>query len=139
MWPFKQNGHYYQSTEDECPHEIKKAIKMMIDNENNHEQVREYLINNCNFDIKSANTLISDISNWCEQYKDANRSANRNIAFGLLWFIGGSIVTAVTYSAAANGGGRYVVAWGAIVFGLLQFIGGVVVKIQAIRSRNQLI
>lgn len=126
------NGHYYQ--EDECPYckakeselKIKKAIKMMIDNEKNSDQVREYLINICAFDIESADSLISDISNWCKQYEEANRSANRNIAFGLLWFIGGLLVTAITYSAVANGGGRYIVTWGAIIFGLLQFIGGLV-------------
>jgi hypothetical protein len=37
----------------------------------------------------------------------------------------GLVVTAWTYQSAANaGGGRYVVAWGAIVFGAIQLFRG---------------
>lgn len=50
-------------------------------------------------------------------------AAARNMLVGALWCIGGIVVTAVTYSAAANGG-TYVVTWGAIVFGGLQFLKG---------------
>lgn len=139
-YEFRQcvNGHDHQ--EDECPYEVKKAIKMMIDNENNQEQVREYLINTCNFDIESADTLISDISNWCEQYKKANSSANRNLVLGFFFFFCGSMVTAVTYVEAVScGGGSYFIACGAIIYGLLQFIGGLVTKNQVVRSRKKLI
>jgi hypothetical protein len=52
--------------------------------------------------------------------------ANKDMIYGALWCIGGTIVTIVTYSSASNGGGRYVVAWGAIVFGAIQFIKGLV-------------
>ena len=53
-------------------------------------------------------------------------SSVKNMIYGALWCIGGSAVTAATYSAAANanGGGKYVVAWGAILFGGFQFLGG---------------
>lgn len=43
--------------------------------------------------------------------------------YGTLWAIGGTVVTAVTYSAA-SGGGVYVIAWGAIVFGIIDFFIG---------------
>ncbi|TRC97164.1 TerB family tellurite resistance protein [Mesorhizobium sp. WSM4303] len=46
----------------------------------------------------------------------------RNIGFGLLWFVGGALVTIITYGAAP--GGYFVVASGAIVGGLLQFFVG---------------
>jgi hypothetical protein len=36
----------------------------------------------------------------------------------------GIIVTAATYSSAADSGGSYVVWWGAIVFGGIQFFRG---------------
>lgn len=49
--------------------------------------------------------------------------ANKDMLYGSLWFIGGVIVTAVSYSAA-GGGGRYVITWGAIIFGAVQFIRG---------------
>jgi hypothetical protein len=37
----------------------------------------------------------------------------------------GIIVTAATYAAAADSGGHYVVAWGAVLFGGIQFCKGV--------------
>ena len=47
----------------------------------------------------------------------------RNIGLGLLWFVGGSLVTMITYGAA-GGGGHYVVAYGAILAGAVQFFVG---------------
>lgn len=49
---------------------------------------------------------------------------NRDLVVGGLWLFGGLIVTGVTYSSASNGGGSYVVAWGAILFGGIQFLKG---------------
>lgn len=49
--------------------------------------------------------------------------ATNDILIGGLWFFGGILITAITYSAA-QGGGVYVVAWGAIVFGGIQFFKG---------------
>lgn len=55
-----------------------------------------------------------------------SEAGKRNMLFGALWCIGGILVTAFTYSAAASspGGGRYVIAWGAIIFGAIQFFRG---------------
>ena len=47
----------------------------------------------------------------------------KNMLYGALWCIGGTMVTLATYSAA-QGGGRYLVAWGAILFGAIQFLIG---------------
>ena len=47
----------------------------------------------------------------------------KNMLYGALWCIGGIVVTAATYDAAEPGG-AYVVAWGAIVFGAIQFFRG---------------
>ena len=47
----------------------------------------------------------------------------KNMIFGGLWFVGGSLVTAFTYGAASDGG-SYVVAWGAIIFGGGQLLYG---------------
>lgn len=46
-----------------------------------------------------------------------------NALIGALFFFGGIIVTIVTYTAA-EGGGTYVVAWGAIIFGAIQMFRG---------------
>jgi hypothetical protein len=64
-----------------------------------------------------------------EQSKsEANkRAGEKNMLFGALWCIGGIAFTALTYRAAANpGGGRFVVAWGAILFGGIQFVRGLI-------------
>jgi hypothetical protein len=66
------------------------------------------------------------------QYQQATTEANRqigqkNMMFGALWCFGGLALTAISFRAAANsGGGRYVLAWGAILFGGIQFIRGMI-------------
>lgn len=50
-------------------------------------------------------------------------SRGSNIGIGLFLIVIGVIVTAVSYSAAA-GGGRYVVAWGAILVGVIRLVRG---------------
>ena len=54
------------------------------------------------------------------------RQGGKIMLFGALWCIGGILVTAITYSAAASssGGGSYFVAYGAIIFGAIQFFKG---------------
>ena len=54
-------------------------------------------------------------------------SAGREILIGSLSLLGGLAVTLISYSAASStGGGRYVVASGAIAFGLVRLIRGLV-------------
>lgn len=50
----------------------------------------------------------------------------KNALLGLMWCVGGSVVTFYTYQQAmANPmGGKYLVAWGAVVFGFFQFVSG---------------
>lgn len=47
---------------------------------------------------------------------------------GLLWAVGGTIVTIFSYSSASSSpvGGTYYVFWGAIIFGIIDFIVGYV-------------
>lgn len=54
-----------------------------------------------------------------------NSAAFRHMIVGGLWCGGGIAITAITYALADNnGGGTYVVAWGAIIFGGIQFLRG---------------
>lgn len=53
-----------------------------------------------------------------------DKAAKKNMLFGALWCVGGIIVTVVTLSMAMEGGGTYIVAWGAIIFGAIQFFRG---------------
>lgn len=52
--------------------------------------------------------------------------ATKNMLYGALWCIGGTIATVIGYinASSGHGGGRYMVFWGAIVFGGIQFLRG---------------
>ena len=54
------------------------------------------------------------------------KAAKKNMLYGALWCIGGIVVTVVTLGMAMEGGGTYIVAWGAIVFGAIQFFRGLI-------------
>jgi hypothetical protein len=49
----------------------------------------------------------------------------RDVLHGALWLAGGIAVTAGTYIyAEESGGGRYIIAWGAMLCGGIQFLRG---------------
>jgi hypothetical protein len=75
-----------------------------------------------------AETAAIAISNLKQAKAKALKNAgHKNMLHGALWCIGGIVVTALSYQAAANaGGGRYVLAWGAILFGGIQFFRGLI-------------
>ncbi|MCA1727084.1 MAG: HEAT repeat domain-containing protein [Actinobacteria bacterium] len=52
---------------------------------------------------------------------DAMRALRRRMAVTAAILVVGTLVTVITYSRAREGGGRYFVAWGAILFGALGF------------------
>ena len=74
-------------------------------------------------DTESAQAVVQNLA--AMRKKEIKQRANKNMGFGALWLIGGTIVTAVTYSAA-SGGGTYVVTYGAIVVGAIQFLQGLI-------------
>jgi hypothetical protein len=47
----------------------------------------------------------------------------RRMLYGVLWAVGGTIVTVASYEAA-SAGGTYIIAWGAILFGIIDFLRG---------------
>src|SRR5712692_7157482 len=74
---------------------------------------------------QAAATVVNNLAQAkAKALKDAGR---KNMLYGAMWCIGGIVVTALSYRAAANsGGGRYVLAWGAILFGGIQFFRGMI-------------
>jgi hypothetical protein len=53
-------------------------------------------------------------------------AAQKNMFYGAFWCIGGIAVTVLTYQTAADmGGGRFIIAWGAMLVGAIQFLRGV--------------
>lgn len=53
----------------------------------------------------------------------ARKESQRDMVVGGLWFVGGCAVTYFTYTMA-DGGGYFLICWGAIIFGAIQFLKG---------------
>lgn len=76
-------------------------------------------------DQESAGTVVSNLARV--RSKALAEAGQKNMLYGALWCIGGIVVTALSYTVASgSGGGKYVLAWGAIAFGAIQFIRGLV-------------
>ncbi len=58
------------------------------------------------------------------QSKEKQEAGRKNMLYGALWCIGGLAVTFFSYQSATTGGGKYVIAWGAVIFGAIQFFQG---------------
>ena len=69
---------------------------------------------------------VGDPSAQQQQVMDLNSRHMKHMLFGLMWCVGGAVVTWYTYQAAAANpmGGKYIAAWGAVVFGFFQFMSG---------------
>ena len=102
------------------------AAEHMRSGANEHATIA--MLVNQGFDSDSATAVVSNLE---QLHSDALREvARKNMRQGVLWCVGGLVVTALTYSAASLGG-QYVVAWGAVVFGGVQFLRGLT---QAVRA-----
>ena len=72
-------------------------------------------------DAEAAAHVVGDL----ERSQATREAGQRNMIVGALWCFGGIAVTTLTHQAAMNdGGGRYTIAWGAILFGGIQFLRG---------------
>jgi len=60
-----------------------------------------------------------------EYIKDRKSKAKRSIIWGLVWGMGGLLATLVGYNIA-QGGGTYLVFWGAIIWGGFKVFVGIV-------------
>jgi len=72
-------------------------------------------------------TVSSVVNRVIQLRKQAHRDvAGKNMLFGALWCIGGTLFTMASYQMASehSGGGTYFIAWGAILFGGIQFLKG---------------
>lgn len=83
-------------------------------------------------DEVTANELVNLIFERRNEAKRMNRirssdDGNSNILYGALWCAGGLIVYFYTHKMA-EGGGVYVIPYGAIIIGGLQFIIGILQK-----------
>jgi hypothetical protein len=75
-------------------------------------------------DTEAAHRAVSDLGRM--RSNALRKAGEKKMLSGAMWCVGGIIVTALTYQAAASrpGGGTYIITWGAIVFGAIQFVRG---------------
>jgi hypothetical protein len=48
--------------------------------------------------------------------------AQRGLIFGVLWLVGGLLLSLITYSIASRSGGVYFVAYGPVIYGVIRII-----------------
>lgn len=48
--------------------------------------------------------------------------AQRGLIFGVLWLVGGVLLSLITYSIASRSGGVYFVAYGPVIYGLIRVV-----------------
>lgn len=112
--------------------ELTKAIASELAEGKSQDSIAKELVKN-NWPETKAKEFVAHIANALEQYKQSPEGRSqlasayaKHMIYGFLWAAGGIIVTAVSYSAVAESGGTYVVAWGAVVFGAIEFLIGLV-------------
>ena len=84
------------------------------------------------FEEEVAVSLVEGVEQALENYRQSPEGRNvlaskytKHMIYGLLWVVGGTVVSVTTRGAASGpGGGTYVVAWGAIVVGIVSFCRG---------------
>lgn len=116
----ENNLNQQQATADQM---YSYAANLMVNGNKNSYEVKMILIEK-GINENDAAYIVNQLQ---DQIEDARQQkAKKDMLYGALWCVGGILVTAFTYSAASNGGGRYFVAWGAILFGGIQFVRGLV-------------
>ncbi len=89
------------------------TAQLLIDQKKSKKEVEQILVDK-GIDVESARVLIQTIS---EQIRNAKKeSANKDMLYGALWCIGGTVATLADIGF---------IFWGAIVFGAIQFFKGV--------------
>jgi len=81
-------------------------------------------------DAATAANIVEGVDSLMSVVHAAYRKAGLKIAgTGALLVVGGILVTAITYGMA-QGGGTYVIAWGAVLFGCIALIRGLVMSLR---------
>lgn len=96
------------------------AANMLVNMDKTSYETKQVLLAE-GFEDKQIDQIIENINDEIEAA--TRKQGRRDMIVGGLWCVGGLVVTIATYSAS-SGGGRYVVAWGAIIFGAIQFFRG---------------
>lgn len=113
------------------PDEIEKAVEAiyaygaaLLREGKSPNEVEEALVAK-GIERKTAEVVVDKLTRTRDTAVVADRKERgaKNMMIGGLICVVGIIITAATYSGA-SGGGRYVIAWGAIIFGAIRFFQG---------------
>lgn len=116
---------------DTTLHELAGYIIDCLDHGSNPEEIRKSLVAKGLSEVDAEAVVNQVLHHYSEgalgqDYRDAQAMqalGRRNMAIGGFVCIVGLIVT-LGSMAAASGGGRFVIAWGAVIFGGIQFLRG---------------
>ena len=100
------------------------AAELMFERKKNKHETKKILVEK-GLREEDADVVIANLQAEAKQAK--REAGSKNMLYGALWCIGGTVVTLVTYSSASEGD-SYIVAWGAIIFGAIQFLRGLYQK-----------
>lgn len=96
------------------------AANLMFEQKKDNDETKRLLIEQ-GLAAEDADRVIAELrAQWRQTEIEAG---NKNMLYGALWCVGGLAVTIWSYMAAEEGG-RYVLAWGAVIFGAIQFFRG---------------
>lgn len=91
------------------------------------DEIREKL-NAYGFSNLDANRIIENVMAEQQRTREYNKivrgGGNLNMWMGGIICLLGTVMTVGSFMAASEGGGRYIIAWGAILFGGIQFFRG---------------
>lgn len=105
----------------EFPNEVYEyAGNLMFEQKKDNDETRRLLMER-GLAVEDADRVIAELRAQWRQVEI--KAGNKNMLYGALWFAGGAAVTIGSYMAAEDGG-RYVLAWGAVIFGAIQFLKG---------------
>ncbi|WP_417369161.1 hypothetical protein [Flavobacterium beibuense] len=103
-----------QQEQEAVNHIYEYAADLFINKDKNSYEVKMALVAK-GMSEENAQIVVDRLEDEIEQAR--KRRANKDMLWGAVWCIGGTIVTLAS---------RNVIAWGAILFGGIQFIRGVI-------------
>lgn len=112
--------HMEKETQEYANKVYESAANLLFEQKKDNDETKRLLIEQ-GLSAEDADCVIANLRT---QARAAEKSAGiKNMLYGALWCIGGLSFTIWTYTSAQPGG-RYVLAWGAVVFGAIQFFKG---------------
>lgn len=93
-----------------------QVIKLLIKEDKSTHEVEEYLLN-LGLTEKDAKIIIDKAIE--HMIKPKKIKTGKDIQYGLLWGIGGTLATWISYSMASKAGGIFYITWGAIIYGFI--------------------